>query len=96
MITNDDFRDVHDVHNFYEDLVLSGELPIHLASPLVQRIYWWGYWAGHESRASEITQALHERDVYYRVACRGGFGTSRTRNLGPTYSELELIRKGVN
>ena len=94
MTDNPEFETVYDVHNFFETAVLDGTLPIHEAPALVQRIYWWGYWAGHEARSNEITQALHERDVYYRAASRGGFGTPRIKPQGKSFSELEQLRKG--
>lgn len=94
MSDNPQFKTLHDLHDFFETSVLTGALPIHETPQLVQRVYWWGFWAGHESRESEITQALHERDIYYRAACEGGFGYPRIKKQGKSFAELEQLRKG--
>ena len=86
------FETVFEVYEFFETAILSGDLPLDQTTPLVQRIYSLGYWAGHEARSNEITQALHERDIYYRVAARGGFGAPRIKNQGKTFAQLQALR----
>lgn len=90
-----EYQTLRELHELFETSVLSGALPIHETPQLVQRVYWWGFWAGHESRESEITQALHERDIYYRAACEGGFGRKRIKTQGKSFNELEQLRKGL-
>jgi hypothetical protein len=75
-----------------ETQILTGETSLHQVPEFVSRIYWLGFWAGHESRSSEVTQALHERDIYYRAASRGGFGAQRIKPTGKTFAELETLR----
>lgn len=95
MTDNSEFQTVYDAHNYFETAVLTGELPIHQTSPLVQLVFNLGFVAGQNSMSSLIEQAQHERDVYYRVAVRGGFGSPRIKSQGKSFSELEALRKGV-
>lgn len=89
------FKNIYDVHEFFETAVLSGELPIHQTSEIVQLVFNLGFVAGQNSMSSQIEQAQHERDIYYRVAARGGFGTPRIKNQGKSFAQLEALRMGV-
>jgi hypothetical protein len=95
MTDNLEFETLYDVHNFFETSVLNGELPIHQTSEIVQLVFNLGFVAGQNSMSSQIEQAKHERDIYYRVAARGGFGTPRIKNQGKSFAQLEALRQGV-
>lgn len=95
MTNNLEFETLYDVYDFFETSILNGDLPIHQTAEIVQLVFNLGFVAGQNSVSSQIEQAQHERDVYYRVAARGGFGTPRIKNQGKTFEQLEALRQGV-
>ena len=78
------------------DDMISGRVDLHQLPYELAAFYYLGE-AAHIPEVlclrAELSQALADRDRYYRAASRGGFGVAVLKPQGKTFAELETLRR---
>ena len=83
------------LENLLDDMI-RGRVELHQVPHEIAAFYYLGE-AVHIPEVlclrAELSQALADRERYYRAASRGGFGVAVLKPQGKTFAELEALRR---